>query len=126
MSSFNSSIHGFGLNGESNRESSNRNQHTFKDKFNIFLANIIFVIFIPLRRAIDNFEIKRSRTAHFIAKMIPAQCPFERTISIGGHELFHIPPLCKLNPLYNELVNLRFRALCFLVDQCGEDISIYC
>ncbi|MHC5727587.1 MAG: Mo-dependent nitrogenase C-terminal domain-containing protein, partial [Nostoc sp.] len=35
-------------------------------------------------------------------------------------------PMCKLNPLYNELVYLRFRALCYLVDQCGEDIQSYC
>jgi hypothetical protein len=122
MSSFNSSIHGFGLNGESIKKSSHSNQY----KFQTFLAKLIFVILIPLRRAIDNFEIKRSPTAHIIAKMIPAQCPFERTISLGRHTLLSIPPLCKLNPLYNELVNLRFRALCFLVDQCGEDISTYC
>jgi hypothetical protein len=38
----------------------------------------------------------------------------------------NIPPMCKLNPLYEEVVGLRFRALCYLADDCGEDISQYC
>jgi hypothetical protein len=46
-------------------------------------------------------------------------------VSFLGRILFSIPPLCKLNPLYNELVALRFRALNFLVET-GEDISVYC
>ncbi|MDY7024694.1 MAG: Mo-dependent nitrogenase C-terminal domain-containing protein, partial [Cyanobacteriota bacterium] len=37
----------------------------------------------------------------------------------------HIPPLCKLNPVYDELISLRFRALCYLADECGEDITPY-
>ena len=64
--------------------------------------------------------------AKALAKLIPAQCPFERTIKLFGHAIVSIPPLCKLNPLYDEFVGLRFRALCFLVDRCGEDISAYC
>jgi hypothetical protein len=59
------------------------------------------------------------------SKMIPAQCPFERDIKIFGRTVAHIPPLCKLNPLYDQLVGLRFRALCYLVDVCGEDIQAY-
>ncbi|WP_333281761.1 MULTISPECIES: Mo-dependent nitrogenase C-terminal domain-containing protein [unclassified Microcoleus] len=43
-----------------------------------------------------------------------------------GHHLFHIPPMCKLNPLYEELVGLRFRSLSFLADVCGEDVTPYC
>ncbi len=58
--------------------------------------------------------------------MIPAQCPFERQIQIFGTTVAHIPPLCKLNPLYNELVYLRFRAISYLANDCGEDISAYC
>ncbi|MGK7890123.1 MAG: Mo-dependent nitrogenase C-terminal domain-containing protein, partial [Leptolyngbyaceae cyanobacterium] len=45
--------------------------------------------------------------------------------TVWGHTLFHIPPLCKLNPVYDELVALRFRALCYLADTCGEDIQAY-
>jgi hypothetical protein len=89
-------------------------------------SKIVFDLLKPLRQKIDNFEIQKSQTAHRIAKLIPAQCPFERTIKLLGHTLIHIPPLCKLNPVYDELVGLRFRALCFLADRCGEDISAYC
>ncbi|TYQ31032.1 Mo-dependent nitrogenase C-terminal domain-containing protein [Pseudanabaena sp. UWO310] len=86
----------------------------------------VFDLLKPLRQKIDNFEIQKPRTAHFIAKLIPAQCPFERTIKFRKRTLLQIPPLCKFNPVYDELIGLRFRALCFLVDRCGEDISAYC
>ncbi|MCU0527406.1 MAG: Mo-dependent nitrogenase C-terminal domain-containing protein [Elainella sp. Prado103] len=80
----------------------------------------------PVRRWLDRFEVTNAQTAHRIAKLIPAQCPFERDLQLFGHKVAHIPPLCKLNPLYEEFVALRFRALCYLADQCGEDIRSYC
>ena len=80
----------------------------------------------PARRWLDNLAIDNSDLAHRICKMIPSQCPFEREIKLLGRTLVKIPPMCKLNPLYNELVCLRFRAICYLADTCGEDISIYC
>ncbi len=70
-------------------------------------------------------QIKTPKRAHKVAQLIPAQCPFERDIFVFGHLVAHLPPLCKLNPLYDELVELRFRALCYLADECGEDISAY-
>lgn len=79
----------------------------------------------PLRRWIDNIEVKRAGLAHFFCKLIPCDCPFDRDIMFFGRKLFHIPPLCELNPLYNEFVGLRFRALSYLADECGEDISKY-
>ncbi|MDH6061716.1 Mo-dependent nitrogenase C-terminal domain-containing protein [Chrysosporum bergii ANA360D] len=85
-----------------------------------------FDILQPLRKRLDNLEITNRGFAHFLAKIIPAQCPFERDIILLGRKIAHIPPLCKLNPLYDEFVGLRFRALCYLVDQCGEDIQSYC
>lgn len=85
-----------------------------------------FDLLAPLRRKLDNLQVTNPEFAHFIAKSIPAQCPFERTVSLFGKTLFHIPPLCKLNPLYEEVVGLRFRALCYLADECGEDIGQYC
>jgi len=54
------------------------------------------------------------------------QCPFEQDIYLFGRKIGHIPPLCKLNPLYEELIGLRFRALCYLADECGQDVSCYC
>ncbi|MBD2136153.1 Mo-dependent nitrogenase C-terminal domain-containing protein [Anabaena sp. FACHB-1237] len=79
-----------------------------------------------LRNWCDGIEVKDAQFAHFIAKLIPAQCPFERDIVIFGRKIGHIPPLCKLNPLYEQFVGLRFRALCYLVDECGQDIQSYC
>jgi hypothetical protein len=80
----------------------------------------------PLRRWLDSVEIPNQRLARFIAKLIPSQCPFEQDIILFGRKIAHIPPMCKLNPLYDQFVGLRFRALCYLVDQCGEDIQSYC
>jgi hypothetical protein len=80
----------------------------------------------PVREWLDALEIPNRKLAKFIAKLIPAQCPFERDIVLFGRTIAHIPPMCKLNPLYDQFVGLRFRALCYLVDQCGEDIQSYC
>ena len=85
-----------------------------------------FNLLQPLRQWLDSLDIKNHQFAKLVAKLIPAQCPFERNIVIFGRKVGHIPPLCKLNPLYEELVCLRFRALCYLVDECGEDIESYC
>lgn len=76
----------------------------------------------PLRYWLDSIQIKNPRLARLVLRLIPASCPFERDISFFGKLLFHIPPLCKLNPLYDELVCLRFRALSYLVDICGEEV----
>jgi hypothetical protein len=90
------------------------------------LTQTQFDLLQPLRQWLDEFQIQNRELAKFIAKLIPAQCPFERDIILFGHKIAHIPPMCKINPLYEELVGLRFRALCYLVDQCGEDIQSYC
>lgn len=79
----------------------------------------------PLRNWLDNLPISDRQLAHRLCKLIPAQCPFERDVVFLGKKLFHIPPMCKLNPLYEELVGIRFRALCYLADSCQEDISQY-
>ncbi|HEY9634467.1 MAG TPA: Mo-dependent nitrogenase C-terminal domain-containing protein [Coleofasciculaceae cyanobacterium] len=79
----------------------------------------------PVRCWLDGIEINNPKLARFVSHMIPAQCPFERDIKLFGRQVAHIPPLCKLNPLYEQLVGLRFRALCYLVDVCGEDIQAY-
>lgn len=82
-------------------------------------------LFRPLRQWIGHLRVETPRRARKVAELIPAQCPFERDIVLLGRSVAHIPPLCKLNPLYDELVALRFRALCYLADECGEDISAY-
>ena len=85
-----------------------------------------FDLLQPLRHFIDRIEVKNPQLAHRICRLIPAHCPFERDVRFMGRTLFHIPPMCKLNPLYDQVVGLRFRALCYLADVCGEDVTQYC
>ncbi|MBD2209386.1 Mo-dependent nitrogenase C-terminal domain-containing protein [Calothrix sp. FACHB-156] len=80
----------------------------------------------PIRQWLEGIEIHNRELAHFLCKAIPSQCPFERDITIFGRKLFHIPPMCKLNPLYEQVVTLRFKALCYLADECKEDVAAYC
>lgn len=80
----------------------------------------------PLQDWLDRLEIQDPRLARFLCKMIPSQCPFERDITLFGRKTIHIPPMCKLNPLYEQLVGLRFRALSYLADDCQEDVAKYC
>ncbi|MBD0267942.1 MAG: nitrogenase [Cyanobacteria bacterium Co-bin8] len=79
----------------------------------------------PARVWLDQLEVHDPRLARFVCKLIPPQCPFERDVVMFGHKLIHIPPMCKLNPLYDQLVGLRFRALSYLADDCGEDVTPY-
>jgi hypothetical protein len=83
-----------------------------------------FDIFRPLRRLVDGIQIKNYRLAHLICRVIPCCCPFERDINLFGRT-FHIPAICRINPLYDEVVALRFRALSYLADECGEDVKQY-
>ncbi len=77
----------------------------------------------PVKDWLDGMEVHDPRLARFICKMVPSQCPFERDITLFGHKLIHIPPMCKINPLYDQLVGLRFRALSYLADECKENVS---
>ncbi|NEO99649.1 MAG: nitrogenase [Symploca sp. SIO2E9] len=80
----------------------------------------------PARRWLNTLEVNHPNKAHFLCQLIPAQCPFERDVKLFGRTLFQIPAMCKLNPLYEEVAGLRFRALCYLADECCEDITAYC
>ncbi|MBW4565058.1 MAG: Mo-dependent nitrogenase C-terminal domain-containing protein [Mojavia pulchra JT2-VF2] len=79
-----------------------------------------------IRYQLESIEIHDNKLARLLCKIIPSNCPFERTVSILGRTLFHIPPLCKLNPLYEQIVSLRFKCLMYLADECGEDVTKYC
>ncbi|HEY9853632.1 MAG TPA: Mo-dependent nitrogenase C-terminal domain-containing protein [Leptolyngbyaceae cyanobacterium] len=79
----------------------------------------------PVRHWLDGLDVHDPTVARFLCKMIPSQCPFERDVKLFDRKVVHIPPLCKLNPLYEQLVGLRFRALSYLADKCGEDVSSY-
>lgn len=80
----------------------------------------------PVRDWLGGLEIGDPKVARFLCKMIPPQCPFERDVKLFGRKIVHIPALCKINPLYDQLVELRFRALSYLADECKEDVSPYC
>ena len=79
----------------------------------------------PTREWLDQLSVEDPRLARFICKLVPSQCPFERDVTLFGRKVIHIPPMCKLNPLYDQLVGLRFRALSYLADDCGEDVTPY-
>lgn len=68
----------------------------------------------PIQQKLDALEINNYKLAQFLCRVIPPSCPFEQEIKLFGHLIIYIPPLCKLNPLYEQFVGLRFRALCYL------------
>ncbi len=79
----------------------------------------------PAREWLDQLDVQDPRLARFICKLVPPQCPFERDVKLFGKKIVHIPAMCKLNPLYDQLVGLRFRALSYLADDCKEDVTPY-
>ena len=88
-------------------------------------SDVLTDVLNPLRQWLDGLDIQDPRVARFLCKMIPSQCPFERDVTLFGRKIVHIPPLCQINPLYEQMVGLRFRALSYLADDCGEDITPY-
>lgn len=82
--------------------------------------------FSLIRQKLESIEIQRADLAHLLCKWIPARCPFEREIKLFDRTIAHIPPLCKLNPFYDQIVEIRFKSLIYLADECGEDITLYC
>jgi tellurite resistance protein len=79
----------------------------------------------PVKEWLDHIDIHDSRIANLICKVVPSQCPFEKDIVLFGRKIMHIPAMCEINPLYDQLVGLRFRSLCYLAEK-GEDVSKYC
>ncbi|WP_017318528.1 Mo-dependent nitrogenase C-terminal domain-containing protein [Mastigocladopsis repens] len=79
-----------------------------------------------LRQWLESLEIRNYKVAQLLCKIIPSQCPFERKIKLFNRTILDIPPLCKLNPFYEQLVMLRFKSLAYLADECGEDVTVYC
>jgi Mo-dependent nitrogenase C-terminus len=82
-----------------------------------FLSGIWFYL---LHRTFNDPKLAR-----WVCRRLPTQCPFERTVSFLSLE-WHIPALCKLNPFYGQLMTLRFKALSYLAEDCGEDVIAYC
>ncbi len=78
----------------------------------------------PLRRWLDGIEFTSYGSARWICRLIPSSCPFERDITLWGRTV-HIPALCSINPLYEEVIGLRLRALVCLTEVWGEDATPY-
>ncbi|HAN45526.1 MAG TPA: nitrogenase [Cyanobacteria bacterium UBA8156] len=83
-------------------------------------------VLAPLKSWLDGVAIHDPRIARTLCRLIPSQCPFERDIVLFGKKVAHIPAMCKINPLYDQLMGLRFRALSYLADECHEDVSEFC
>jgi hypothetical protein len=90
------------------------------------IKGISIDLFFPFRQWLRNIQINDPKFAVFLCQIIPSNCPFERNVKVFGKIWFHIPPMCKLNPLYNELMELRFRSLCYLADEWEQDYDIIC
>ena len=84
------------------------------------------ILFHPIRQWLESLEIRNPQVARSLCKLIPARCPFEREIKFLDRTIVRIPPLCKLNPFYEQIVCIRFKSLTYLADQCGEDVTLYC
>lgn len=69
-----------------------------------------------VRQRLESLEVHNPKMAQLLCRIIPACCPFKREIKLFERIILHIPPLYKLNPLYEQLVALRFRLLSYLVD----------
>lgn len=63
-----------------------------------------------LRNYLNSLDVSNKAIAQVICFLIPSACPFARTLQILNRKIV-IPPLCKLNPVYDELMKLRFKAL---------------
>lgn len=67
----------------------------------------------PMQQRLDQI-ISNPSMANLICRLLPDRCPFERRIYLFGRLICHIPPLCKLNPCYGFLMELRSRAIAYL------------
>ncbi|MGD1898957.1 MAG: Mo-dependent nitrogenase C-terminal domain-containing protein [Phormidesmis sp.] len=70
-----------------------------------------------IRRWINQIEVTNVQTAQRICRLIPNTCSTGYTLSFFGRTWLHMPSPCELNPLADELVDLRFRAADFLYEQ---------
>jgi len=86
--------------------------------------SIIFFLFHLLQQRLESLEINSPAIAHLLCRVIPSSCPFERQIKFGNRTLISIPPLCKLNPFYEQLMVLRFKSLVYLAEECREDLTL--
>ncbi|MBW4684004.1 MAG: Mo-dependent nitrogenase C-terminal domain-containing protein [Komarekiella atlantica HA4396-MV6] len=83
-------------------------------------------LLLPIKQWLESLEIRQPKIARLLCRIIPASCPFEQEIKLFECTIAYIPPLCKLNPFYEQIVAIRFKSLCYLANECNEDITLYC
>lgn len=93
------------------------------------MKNLNLINFKPkpiylVRKWLQSLEINNYKIAKLFCTIIPAHCPFQREIKIFNHILLRIPPLCKLNPFYEELIALRFKSLSYLANQPSNNLKL--
>lgn len=71
---------------------------------------------VPVRRWLAALEIPSRSVAELICRWVPNTCSAGYSLRWQGRIWLHLPPLCKLNPLHEELLDLRFRAADFLYE----------
>lgn len=68
-----------------------------------------------IKQVLDGIQVENKAQANLLCTLIPSACPFARTLKLGTFKLV-IPPLCKVNPFYDNLMMLRFKAQCYLAE----------
>ncbi|WP_416223704.1 Mo-dependent nitrogenase C-terminal domain-containing protein [Synechococcus sp. CBW1107] len=66
-----------------------------------------------LRHCLDDLQPDEPSVARFLIRLIPPQCPLKRDVTIVGRKLLHIPPMCRINPLDEDLNGPAFPGLVF-------------
>jgi hypothetical protein len=80
------------------------------------VAILSYLPLIRVKQQLDEIRISDAKTANMICQLIPDRCPFERRIYLFGYLICSIPPLCKLNPFYKQLMSLRSKAVTYLAE----------
>lgn len=75
---------------------------------------------VPLRRWINRIDIASPWVARWVCRLVPNTCPAAYTVRLWGRTVLSLPSLCHLNPLQDELVDLRFRAADFLYEHGSQ------
>ena len=69
--------------------------------------------FAPLKQWLDSLDLGDEMIFSFVVQLFPSQCPFERDfIFLVACWSLSFPPMCKIHPLFEQLVALRFRCIC--------------
>jgi hypothetical protein len=76
----------------------------------------ILGFFRSIQSWLNTIQVESLEVAILICRIIPDRCPFQRRFSMLGYGV-EIPPLCKLNPFYPQLIALRLKALTYLMER---------